>query len=104
MDAPGVEQKSPKLYILTSEGLEYVESISLILNQVKKSKIDSIYASLCVDDINLKNYPEIKSYDAFKDQMLLIMYIIVNESKGVSFSAQDIECIMTDISRIASYY
>jgi DNA-binding MarR family transcriptional regulator len=107
MDAPGVEQKSPKLYILTSEGLEYVEKYKpntepsekkkLSKPRKKKSKIDSIYASLCVDDINLKNYPEIKSYDAFKDQMLLIMYIIVNESKGVSFSAQDIECIMTDI-------
>lgn len=108
MDAPNVEQKSPKLYILTSEGLEYVENYKPkdessdkkklpTKPRKKKSKIESVYASLCADDINLKNYPEIKSYAAFKDQMLLIMYIMVNENKGISFSTQDIECLMTDI-------
>lgn len=107
MDAPNSEQKSPKLYILTLEGLDYVENYKpktetsdkkkLTKARKKKSKTESVYASLCVDDINLKNYPEIKSYAAFKDQMLLIMYIIVNENKGDSFSVQDIESIMTDI-------
>ena len=107
MDAPDVEQKSPKLDILTSEGIKYVENYKpktessdkkkLTKTRKKKSKVESVYASLCADDINLKSYPEIKSYTAFKDQMLLIMYIMVNENKGISFSTQDIECIMTDI-------
>ena len=56
-----------------------------------------MYAALCADDLNLQAYPEVKSLSNFKDQMILVMYIFVNENKGNSFSAQDIECIMTDI-------
>lgn len=107
MDEPNAEQKIPKTYIITSEGINYIQSYvpktgdndKKVNNRPKKkrAKTDSVYASLCADDLNLQNYPEIKSFNNFKDQMILVMYIFLNENKGKAFSVQDIECIMTDI-------
>ena len=62
-----------------------------------RSNKPSIYAALCADDLNLKNYPEIKSQGTFKKQMLLALYIVTTEGKGESFSTTDVQYIMTDI-------
>jgi hypothetical protein len=108
MDAPNAEVKNPKQYIITADGISYVESyIPKVISTEKKkmpskakkapSKVKSIYSDLCADDLNLKNYPEIKAQNNFKKQMLLVMYIVSNESKGDTFSVLDLQFLMTDV-------
>lgn len=107
MDDPKAEKKIPKPYILTDNGIKYVvayqpkengaEKPKAIRIRKPKSKQVSIYSGLCVDDLNLKNYPEIKSQSTFKKQMLLTLYIVTTEGKGDCFSVTDIQCLMTDI-------
>lgn len=107
MDNPNVEQKTPKTYIITGEGLTYIdEYVPKTENDDKKRshkpkkkrvKTESVYASVSADELNLRKYPEIKSFSNFKDQMMLIMYICSTENIGNAFTAQDIECLLTDI-------
>lgn len=106
MDDPDAERKSPKQYILTNEGIAFVENYQPKEYEDKpknpkvkktKAKIISKYASINVDDLKLKDYPEIKRLKSFKEKMILIMYIITKENKGEWFSVSDIECLMTDI-------
>lgn len=107
MDEPNTEQKTPKTYIITGEGLTYIDVyVPKTENDDKKrshkpkkkrAKIESVYASLSADKLNLSKYPEIKLFSSFKDQMMLIMYICSNENIGNAFTAQDIECLLTDI-------
>ena len=105
MDDPKSEGKNPKQYILTDDGIAYVESYVPKEGVTKKStskakkartKIASVYDSLNADNYNLKNYPEIKSQDSFKKQMILTLYIISNEGHGDAFSTADVQCLMTD--------
>jgi hypothetical protein len=105
MDDPKSEGKNPKQYILTDDGILYVESYVPKEGTTKKSiskarkartKGTSIYDSLNADNFNLKNYPEIKSQDTFKKQMLLTLYIVSNDGHGDAFSTTDVQCLMTD--------
>lgn len=107
MDAPNPETKTPKQYVLTSIGITYVESYVPKEESAEKktkskpkkirSKAESAYATLSADDMNLKNYPEVKKQDSFKKQMILTMYIIINEGKGDLFTVSDVQYLMTDI-------
>lgn len=107
MDAPNAEKKLPKPYILTDTGMNYVEAYQpkengsetpkAVKARKPRSKQVSIYSNLCADDLNFKNYPEIKSQSTFKKQMLLVLYIVTIEKKGENFSATDVQYIMTDI-------
>lgn len=107
MDAPDSDGKTPRQYILTSDGLAYVEAYQpKESNKEKKivakpkrirTKIESVYAKLSADDLNLKNYPEVKVQDSFKKQMMLILYIVSKENHGDAFSVADVQCLMTDI-------
>ncbi|MCR8657261.1 hypothetical protein [Paenibacillus endoradicis] len=107
MDAPNPETKSPKQYVLTSEGILYVELyVPKGESQDRKTKsrpkktrsrAESIFANLSADDMSLNKYPVIKKLNSFKEQMLLTMYIIVNEGKGDTFTVLDIQYLMTDI-------
>ncbi len=107
MDDPDVKKKIPKQYILTNDGINYVETYQPSEDKTEKkktvklkksrSKIESVYTSVDADDLNLKNYPVIKDQDTFKKQMLLTMYIVSNEGKGEFFTVSDIQCLMTDI-------
>lgn len=107
MDDSDAEKKIPKSYILTDNGLKYIENYQPRENEKEKSKIlrpqkknikkSSVYAPLCADDLNLKNYPEIKIQSSFKKQMLLTLYIMAKEGKGESFSIADIQYLMTDM-------
>jgi len=104
---PNTEKKIPKSYKLTATGISYVETYQPKENGPEKpkaakprkprSKQASVYSTLCADDLNLKNYPEIKSQDTFKKQMLLTLFIVTTEGKGDSFSVADTQCLMTDI-------
>lgn len=107
MDDPNAEKKIPKPYMLTDAGIQYVESYQPKENGEEKikqpksrkvrNKQTSTYSDICADDLNLKNYPEVKTQDSFKKQMMLTMYIFTNEGKGDFFSATDIEYIMLNI-------
>ncbi len=107
MDNPNAEKKSPKQYILTSNGLAYVEAYQPKETDGEKKKVqkarkprvktDSAYSVLDLDELNLSQYPEIKKFDKFKDQMIMIMYIVTSEGKGELFNSQDIEYIMVDV-------
>ncbi|MPM17361.1 hypothetical protein SDC9_63750 [bioreactor metagenome] len=107
MDSPASLKSIPKKYILTAEGINYVqtfepkESINIKKGSLKskkpRAKIESVFTNLSADDLHLKNYPEIKSQKNFKNQMLLTLYVVSNEGLGDAFSVDDVQCIMTDI-------
>ena len=69
MDAPNPETKTPKKYVLTSNGIAYVESYVPKEDSAERktksrprkvrSKVESVYATLSADDMNFKNYPEV---------------------------------------------
>ena len=50
-----------------------------------------------MDDLHLDKYPSVADFKSFKDQMVLLMYIITEEGKGEWFSTADILCIMVDV-------
>ena len=105
MDDPNAERKTPKAYILTSQGIDYVENYSPKEETEKKhtkarkprKKAESEYGGINVDSLNLKNYPEVKSLKDFKEKMMTIIYIITNEKAGEWFTTTDVLCLMTDI-------
>ncbi len=106
MDAPDAEQKIPKLYILTSDGIKYIETYTpkddskekkLTKTRKPRVKAKSVYSELNVDELNLSNYPEVKSLKDFKEKLAMILYIVTNEKKGEWFTNSDVLCLMTDI-------
>lgn len=106
MDAPNIEQKIPKQYILTIDGIKYVEEYvpkeesnekKPTKSRKPRVKSQSIYSELNVDELNLSNYPDVKSLKEFKEKMVLVLYIVTNEKKGEWFTNNDVLCIMTDI-------
>ena len=107
MDDPEAEKKTPRSYMLTDAGIQYVETYQPKENAAEKLKITkarktrskqiSIYSILCADDLNLKNYPEIKNQNTFKKQMILLLHIVTIEGKGEYFSVADIQYLLTDM-------
>lgn len=105
MDDPKAEKQIPKLYILTAKGIDYVENYQPKEAKEKKpakqkkagSKSKSRYEGINVDDLNLKNYPNVKSLHDFKEKMMLILYIITNEQAGEWFTTTDVLYLMTDV-------
>ena len=106
IDAIDIEQKSPKPYRISSEGLEYIRTY--VPKEVKerkssnkpckqRAKEKSMYADIDCDELNLSMYPSLKSLKDFKEKMMLILYIITNEGKGEWFTTTDVLCLMTDI-------
>jgi len=112
MDDPDSETSNPKQYILTGEGIEYVEKYvpkpeekqkqKKISNKTKKSKVESQYTHINADDLKMDKYIDICSLEKFKDQMLMAMYIITMEEKGVYFSVADIQYILIKILGISA--
>lgn len=107
MDDAEAEKTVPKHYVLTIEGLEYVENYQRredseektknTSKRKKRKKQPSTYSNLSADDLNLKKYPEIKNQKSFREQMLLTLYIVTLENKGEYFSKVDVQYLMTDI-------
>ncbi|HRX57817.1 MAG TPA: hypothetical protein P5075_03500 [Eubacteriales bacterium] len=112
MDDPNAEKKIPKSYILTDTGVQYIETYQPKSGDEEKpkptkprkvrSKKTSVYNSICADDLNLKNYPEIKIQDSFKKQMMLLLYIVTNEGKGDNFTVADVEYLLTSMMGLPS--
>ena len=105
MDDPNAERKTPKAYILTSQGINYVENYTPKEETEKKhtkvrkpqKKKESAYGGIDVDSLNLSKYPDVKSLKDFKEKMMSILYIITNEKAGEWFTTTDVLCLMTDI-------
>lgn len=107
MDAPDAEKKTPKLYIVTQNGIDYIGSYQAKENGNEKpktvkarkarNKVVSKYSSLNADELNLNNYPQIKGLSTFKKQMIMLLHIINQEDKGDTFSVGDIQYLMTDM-------
>ncbi len=105
MDDPNAEKKTPKFYILTSEGINYVENFQpkdepeKKTTKTKKSraKVKSEYDGINVDELHLAKYPDVKTLHDFKEKMMMILYIVTNEKAGEWFTAADVLYLMTDV-------
>ena len=106
MEDISAKGSTPKMYVLTLEGEESIKNMHQTETKEKKTsskprkqrqKVDSLYSTINCDDLNLNQYPEVKSLKDFKDKMMLILYIITNEGKGEWFTTADVLCLMTDI-------
>lgn len=105
MDDPNAEKKTPKLYILTNEGINYVENYQPKDEPEKKTskpkktraKAKSDYDGINVDELHLDNYPDVKSLQDFKEKMMTVLYIITNEKAGEWFTTSDVLYLMTDV-------
>lgn len=106
MEDSSAKGSTPKMYVLTLEGEESIKNMQSADAKEKKiapkarkqhQKAESSYSTINCDDLNLRQYPEIKSFKDFKEKMMLILYIITNEGKGEWFTTSDVLCLMTDI-------
>lgn len=105
MDDPDAEKKTPKHYVITNEGIKYIENYQPQEQTEKKptkskkprSKGKTSYEGINVDDLHLSNYPEIKNLHDFKEKMMMVMYIVTNEKVGEWFSTVDILYLLTDV-------
>lgn len=105
MDDPNAERKNPRVYMLTSQGIDYVENYAPKEETERKhtkvrkprKKVESEYGEINVDSLNLKKYPEVKSLKDFKEKMMTVLYIVTNEKAGEWFTTADVLCLMTDI-------
>ena len=91
-------------YKLTRNGENFVESYVPKNTKEKKTgtkkthkKIESTFANITADSLNLQSYPEVKNFKDFKDQMMLALYIVSIEDGRDAFSALDVQYILTDI-------
>jgi DNA-binding MarR family transcriptional regulator len=109
METSSLVDKSGKFYMLTDDGLSYVENYvpkeGAGEKKAKKShkpstKLNSQYSSLTADDLNLNNYPKVKDQKGALNQLILALYIVTNENKGEWFSFVDINYLFTNIFEI----
>ncbi len=111
MDAPKPEDvKNGNYYMLTTDGIAYIESYvpkedlgeKKPRAKAKKSvpKISEAYASINADDLNTKNYPAVKSLSGAKEQVIMAMYIVVNEGKGEWFTVEDVIHLLVNVFEV----
>lgn len=110
MDTSAPEDaKAGKYYMLTNDGIAYIESYvpQEDLGDKKKprakkatNKKDSVYSTITADDLNLAAYPEVKSLSPGKEQVIMAMYIVTNENKGEWFTVDDVIYLLTNIFEI----
>lgn len=108
MDAPTPDgAKAGKHYMLTDAGMTYIKDyVPKDVNVEKKPRVKakktinkaaSAYAPLNADDLNLKQYPSVKSLLGTKERVILAMFIVTNEGKGEWFTADDVSYILENI-------
>lgn len=112
MDSPSAgEAKSGKCYMLTEDGIAYIDKyVSKEESGEKKksrssakkatTKISEAYMSVTADDLKLKNYPTVKSLSGTKEQVIMAMYIVVNERKGEWFTVDDVKYLLVNIFEV----
>lgn len=103
--------KNGKYYMLTQDGIDYVEGYipkedsgekKKARLKVKKtsSSYDGAYASINADDLNLKNYPAVKSLSGSKEQVIMAMYIVTNEGKEEWFTVDDLIFLLVNVFEV----
>ena len=107
--APG-DAKAGKFYTLTNEGLDYINGYSPKEDNGEKktrtkarkqaSKPTSTFATINADDLNLGNYPAVKSLSGAKEQVIMAMYIVTNENKGEWFTVDDIIYLLINVFEV----
>lgn len=112
MDAPKPENaKTGKYYMLTNDGIAYIESYTPKENSGDKKKsrvkakksvstISEAYVSITADDLNTRNYPAVKSLSGAKEQIIMAMYIVTNEGKGEWFTVEDIIHLLINVFEV----
>ena len=100
--------KSGKYYMLTDDGIAYIEAYVLKENaeekkkarpRAKKSglKVSETYVAINADVLNAKKYPSIKTLSGPKEQVIMAMYIVTNEGKGEWFTVDDVIHLLVNI-------
>ena len=103
--------KPGNYYILTTDGIAYIESYvpkedsgekkkPRVRTKKSASKISEAYASITADDLNTRNYPAVKSLAGAKEQIIMAMYIVTNEGKGEWFTVEDIIHLLINIFEV----
>ena len=112
MDAPVPEGSKPGNYfMLTDDGIAYIETYvpKESSDEKKKSRprtkkaglnISEEYASITADDLNIKNYPAVKTLSGAKEQVIMAMYILTNEKKGEWFTVDDIIYLLINVFEV----
>ncbi len=111
MDAPVPEgSKVGKYYMLTDAGMEYIRNYKPKDNNREKkthtktrkvaNKAPSAYASINADDLNLGNYPAVKSLSGAKKQVIMAMYIATSEGKGEWFTVDDVIHLLVNVFEV----
>lgn len=105
--------KAGKYYMLTDDGISYIEKYipkedsgdkKKSRTNVKKSasKISEAYVSITADDLNIKNYPAVKSLPGSKEQVIMAMYIVTNEGKGEWFTVEDVIYLLVNVFEVSA--
>ena len=97
-------------YKLTRSGINFVDTFVAKdtkegkPKKARKNKTQAIsaYAELTADDLNLQKYPQLKTLNSPKEQIIMAMYIVTTEGKGEWFTVVDIGQIMTNIFELPS--
>lgn len=112
MDTAAPEGAKPgNYYILTTDGIAYIESYvpkedsgekkkPRVRTKKSASKISEAYASITADDLNTRNYPAVKSLSGAKEQIIMAMYIVTNEGKGEWFTVEDIIHLLINVFEV----
>ena len=110
MDTSAPEDaKAGKYYMLTNDGIAYIEAYTPKEDSGDKkkprakkatNKKDSVYSTITADDLNLAAYPEVKSLSPGKEQVIMAMYIVTNEYKCEWFTVDDVIYLLTNIFEI----
>lgn len=112
MDTAAPEGAKPgNYYILTTDGIAYIESYvpkedsgekkkPRVRTKESASKVSEAYASITADDLNTRNYPAVKSLSGAKEQVIMAMYIVTNEGKGEWFTVEDIIHLLINVFEV----
>ena len=112
MDTAAPEGAKPgNYYILTTDGIAYIESYvpkedsgekkkPRVRTKKSASKVSEAYASITADDLNTRNYPAVKSLSGAKEQVIMAMYIVTNEGKGEWFTVEDIIHLLINVFEV----
>lgn len=112
MDTAAPEGAKPgNYYILTTDGIAYIESYvpkedsgekkkPRVKTKKSASKVSEAYASITADDLNTRNYPAVKSLSGAKEQVIMAMYIVTNEGKGEWFTVEDIIHLLLNVFEV----
>lgn len=99
MDAPAPDGAiANKYYMLTDGGIAYIRAYAPKEDSSEQKKshprakrvtsnIPGAYTAITSDDLNLKNYPAVKTLSGAKEQVIMAMYIVVNGSAVVFISS-----------------